>query len=120
MKKHVLIYDDEEEILFLCKAILSRHDFVVETFSKCENIFSEIDSFHPDLILMDLWIPEMGGEKAVEMIKQNDNTKEIPVLLFSANADIKEICNKVHANGYIEKPFNVSYFIETIKNQVVD
>ena len=115
MKKNILIYDDDEEILLLCKAILTKNGFVVDTLSICENVISDIQAFKPDVILMDLWIPVMGGEKAIEVIKNNEATKNIPVLIFSANADIKEIYKKVNAEGYIKKPFSISTFIETIK-----
>jgi DNA-binding response OmpR family regulator len=115
MKKNILIYDDDDEISLLCKAILTRSDFVVETLSICENVLSDIETFKPDLILMDLWIPLIGGEKAIEIIKNNEATKNIPVLIFSANADIKVICKKVNADGYVEKPFAISKFMETIK-----
>ncbi len=119
MKKNILIYDDDEEILLLCKAILSRYDYVVETLSKCENILTDIQTFNPHIILMDLWIPQIGGEKAIEIMKQNESTKQTPVLIFSANADIKDISKKVHADGYIEKPFTVSNFIETIQKHII-
>ncbi|MEO5946345.1 MAG: response regulator [Chitinophagaceae bacterium] len=115
MKKVILIYDDDEEILLLCRAILSKYDYAVETLSKCENIISDIESLQPDLILMDLWIPLIGGEKAIEIVKQNQSTKQTPVLLFSANADIKDISKKVKADGYVEKPFAIITFIETIQ-----
>jgi len=115
MKKNILIYDDDEEILLLCKAILAKFGFVVETLSRCENILNDIKSLQPDLILMDLWIPEIGGEKAIEIMKQNERTKQTPVLLFSANADIKDICKKVKADGYIEKPFTINTLIEIIQ-----
>ena len=71
---------------------------------------SDFDSIKPNLIIMDLWIPEIGGEKAVTMIKENSATRHIPVLLFSANAEIKEVCKKINADGYIEKPFNINTF----------
>ncbi|MEO7522772.1 MAG: response regulator [Ferruginibacter sp.] len=115
MKKNILIYDDDEEILLLCKAILTKHDFVTETLSICENVLGDIQTFKPDVILMDLWIPLMGGEKAIEIIKNNDATKNIPVLIFSANADIKDIFKKVNAEGYVAKPFTISKFVETVK-----
>ena len=118
MKKNILIYDDDEEILLLCKAILSKYDFVVKTLSKCENILTDIQTFNPHVILMDLWIPQMGGEKAIEIIKQNESTKQTPVLIFSANADIKDISKKVNADGYVEKPFTVSTFIKTIQKHL--
>ena len=115
MKKNILIYDDDEEILLLCKVILTKNGFVVETLSICENVLNDIQTFKPDVILMDLWIPLMGGEKAIGIIKNNEATKNIPILIFSANADIKDIFKKVNANGYIEKPFGISTFMETIK-----
>lgn len=118
MKKNILIYDDDNEILLLCKAILSKFGLAVETLSRCENILNDIKSIQPHLILMDLWIPEIGGEKAVTIAKQNEATKNIPVLIFSANTNIKEICRKVNADGYLEKPFNVSTLIETIQKHI--
>lgn len=120
MKKKILIYDDDQGILLLCKAILARFDFVVETLSRCDDVLNDIESFQPHLILMDLWIPEIGGEKAIETLKENDTTKNIPVLIFSANVDIKDICKKVNADGYVAKPFAVSTFIETIKQHLKD
>jgi two-component system cell cycle response regulator DivK len=116
MKKKILIYDDDAEILFLCKTILQKYDYTVETLSKCEDVINDINRLNPSFILMDLWIPEIGGEKAVRIIKENGQTKHIPVFLFSANTDIKEICKKVDANGYIEKPFDLKAFIGIIQS----
>ena len=75
MKKNILIYD--EEILLLCKAILSKFGFVVETLSRCENILNDIQSRQPHLILVDLRIPEIGGEKAIATVKENEATKNM-------------------------------------------
>lgn len=113
MKKKILIYDDDKEILILCKAILSKFSYQVETLSICENIISDIKMHNPDLILMDLWIPDIGGEKAITIAKSDDSIK-VPILIFSANADIKRICEKVHADGYVEKPFSVNSFVAII------
>ncbi len=120
MKNKILIYDDDQEILLLCKAILNKYDFEAGTLSRCDNIISDIKVEQPDLILMDLWIPEIGGEKAIDIVKQNPDTKNIPVLIFSANADLKEICSKVNADGYIEKPFTVDKFIKIIEQHTAD
>ena len=118
MKKNILTYDDDDEILLLCKAILLKYDYVVETLSMCQNIIADIQRFNPGVVLMDLWIPQIGGEKAIEILKQHESFQHIPVIIFSANADIKDICKKVNANGYIEKPFTVSTFIETIEKHI--
>ncbi len=115
MKKNILIYDDDEGILHLCRAILGKFGFEVRTLSTCENILNDVESIQPQLILMDLWIPEIGGEKAIEILKKNESTKQTPVLVFSANSDIKEISEKINANGYVEKPFTINTLIETIR-----
>ena len=118
MKKNILIYDDDLEILFLCKTILQHHNYEVETLSKCEDVHKDIERVKPDLILMDLWIPVMGGEKAVALVKENKATEHIPVLLFSANADIRDISEKVNASGFIEKPFDVKSFVSIVQDNV--
>ena len=116
--KCILIYEDDREILFLCKMLLERENYRVETLMKCENVIKDIDDIKPNLILMDLWIPEIGGEKAVFLIKENPDTRHIPVLLFSANAQIKEISEKPNADGYIEKPFDIHDFKEMIARHI--
>ena len=118
MNKNILIYDDDKEILFLCKTILQKYEYTVQTFSRCEDIINDVSRIQPDLILMDLWIPEIGGEAAVALAKGNEATQHIPILLFSANDDIKEIYKKVNADGYISKPFDVKSFIDIIQNSL--
>jgi len=118
MEKCILLYEDDQEIQGLCKRLLTKSGYRVEAMSACQNVINDIAAFQPDLILMDLWIPEIGGEKAVTLIKQNHDTKHIPVLLFSANAGIKEICERVSANGFIEKPFDLIAFKATIEKHI--
>ena len=118
MKKSILIYDDDEEILLLCKIILKKYGYEVHTLSHCDDVLADVIKLKPNLILMDLWIPEMGGEKAVKILKTHEDTKLIPIFLFSANADLKDICEKVNASGFISKPFDLKTFIEVIENNV--
>jgi DNA-binding NtrC family response regulator len=118
MKKNILIYDDDEEILLLCKIILKKYDYNVQTFSHCEDVLTDVIKLKPDFILMDLWIPELGGEKAVKILKENANTKIIPVFLFSANSDIEEICHRTQADGFIAKPFDLKALIAIIQNHI--
>ncbi len=117
--KCVLIYDDDVEILFLCKAILSKSNYRIETLSRCDNVIEDIARIKPDLILMDLWIPEIGGEKAIDIVKKNPETKHIPMLIFSANAEIEAISKRINANGFIEKPFDIIRFKEIIQQKML-
>lgn len=118
MKKCVLIYDDDQEILFLCKIILEKY-YRVETLFQCKDIIADIEQIKPDFILIDLWIPVLGGEKAITLIKNNSLTQLIPIFIFSANADIEKICERTKADGYISKPFDVATLIEIIGRHIL-
>ena len=118
MKKCILIYDDDKEILTLCKIILQKLNYSVEIRSECDNIIEDIKILNPDLILMDLWIPKCGGEKAITIMRENTVSKQIPVLLFSANDEIDKISKKTGANGYVQKPFDIVHFKKQIEKWI--
>lgn len=118
MQKCILIYDDDKEILMLCKMILQKQNYRVESRITCDNIVDDIKEVEPDVILMDLWIPKCGGEKAVNDIHENPASKNIPVLLFSANDEIEKISERAEANGYIKKPFDIATFKKTIERWI--
>ncbi len=118
MKKCILIFDDDQEILFACKIILERGNYLVETRTCCDNIVADIIQIKPDIILMDLWIPEIGGKNAINLMKNNKDSQYIPVILFSANAEIEEICYRTNANGFLRKPFEIAALLDIIETNI--
>lgn len=116
MQKLVLIYDDDAEILMVCKIILEQKNYLVQTRLFCDDIIKDIKDINPDVILMDLWIPTIGGEQAVNLIKTNAAYMHIPVILFSANAEIEIIEERAKANGVLRKPFDINTLLATIEN----
>ena len=118
MQKCILIYDDDTEILMLCRMILQKQNYRVETRTTCDDIIDDIKSIEPDVILMDLWIPKCGGEKAISIMRENAVSKQIPVLLFSANDEIDKISKKTGANGYVQKPFDIVHFKQEIEKWI--
>jgi CheY-like chemotaxis protein len=98
----------------VCKAILENENYRVETMSYCEKVIEDIESFKPDLILLDLWIPSIGGEKALQIIRGNPATTHIPTILFSANDEIEKIYKKLNADSFLRKPFEISDFKKII------
>jgi len=116
-KKRVLVCDDDSSILDACRLVLSMH-YHVETATTCENIVEEIRRINPGIILMDILIPG-GGEKAVKIIHQTEGIKEIPIILFSAVHNIKEINKRIKATAILEKPFDINTLFETIKDHIL-
>jgi DNA-binding NtrC family response regulator len=120
MKKRILIFDDDLEILLVCKVILEQQNYHVETRTRCDNIIEDISDAKPDMILMDLWIPEIGGENAINLMKNNKATQHIPVILFSANAEIGKICDRSNANGFLKKPFEIAALLHIIESNILE
>ena len=116
-KKCVFVCDDDSSILDACRLILSTH-YHVETATTCENIVEEIRRINPGIILMDVLIPG-GGEKAVNLIHQTEGIKQIPIILFSAVHNIKEINKRIKATAILEKPFDINTLFETIKDHIL-
>jgi len=119
MKKSILVYEDDRELSELCLTLLGGPNRHVEVLHNCDNIISDIEQFKPDLILMDLWIPLMGGEKATAVMKNNRDTKHIPIILFSANPAIEEICKRVKADGYLQKPFDIATLRRVVEENIL-
>lgn len=113
MKKKILICDDEEDILELCSHIL-RKEYEVGAVQNVTDIMALVEEHAPHLILLDLWMPQIGGEESVKLLKAHKKTKHIPVLLFSAHDDIENIVAQTGANGFLQKPFNSAELIAAI------
>ena len=117
-EKKILICDDDKDIADVTSIILEESGFKVKTLYSCETIFETIEIFTPDLILMDLRIPKKGGEAITRELKANDKTKNIPVLIFSANHKAVQIAENVGADGFIGKPFDIDVLVSIIKHHL--
>ena len=120
MKKCILILDDDLEILLICKIILEKLDYQVETRTRCDSIIKYINEVNPVMVLMDIWIPNMGGEKATKILKKNKATRNIPVILFSANSEIEEIYKRTNANGFLKKPFEIETLVKIVEANLLE
>jgi len=114
-KKTIWICDDDVDILEICSLILRKKNYEVKTLTNCESMFEKIDQSRPDAILLDLWIPEMGGEEATYRLKANERTRDIPVILFSAHNELEAITERTKADGFVKKPFEVDELIAVME-----
>lgn len=106
-QKTVLIFDDDINILEVCSIILEEKGYKVSVSESTVNILQKMELIKPDLILMDNWIPEVGGVKATQLIKAHPTFKHIPIIYVSANSDISDLAKEAGADTFLEKPFNI-------------
>lgn len=116
MSKRVMIFDDDLDILSICSYILEEQGWEVFTSTHCNNIIENVEKVRPQVILMDNWIPEIGGIVATQTLKKHPEFKHIPVIYFSANNDIESLAKQAGADTYLEKPFDLAELEEIINN----
>ena len=116
--KKVLVVDDDIDILTVVHLVLESHGLEVQSISKWQEIFSRIDTFTPDLILLDVSLGNQDGRNLCKQIKSNPSTKDIAIILFSANHDIMKTIPECLGNGFIAKPFDINDLIDNIDSQL--
>lgn len=122
MKKTVLIVEDNELNMKLFNDLLEAHGYqTVQTRSGVEAV--ELARKHmPDLILMDIQLPEVSGLEVTRWLKDDDALKHIPVIAITAFA-MKGDEEKIRQGGceaYLSKPISVVKFLETVRNYLTD
>ena len=111
----VLVVDDDLDILSLVKIILSMNNFQVEAVSRWEEINDRMDNFKPDLVLLDVSLGDADGRDICKEMRKAKETADIPVILFSANAEMGKYIDDCRAQAFISKPFELANLINTIK-----
>lgn len=120
MNKKILIIEDEEDIITILNFILVEAGYTVFADSSGKEIFNMISSFNPDLILLDLFLPEIDGREICKAIKADENTSHIPVIVISGAPDIYNTIMDACANDVVEKPFEVNVLLSRIERQLLD
>ena len=112
--KKVLVVDDDSDILMLVEMLLSMNNFKVEAISKWELIDDRIERFSPDIILLDVSLSGADGRDICKRLKSAEGTKQIPVVLFSAHADVANNFRECKAQAFVAKPFDITHLIEVL------
>lgn len=107
-RQKILIVDDNVDNLSLFKRILTIYNYDIDVASSGMEALNIIQSFHPDLILLDIVMPNMNGYEVLKKLKQKKSTCDIPVIFLTANNEADNIV-KGFEHGivdYIAKPFH--------------
>ncbi len=118
-KGRILICEDNEAIVQLTSFALQAEGYETDTAETTDQVLEKLNSSFPDLVLLDLNLPEKGGAFIIEHLRSKDETSHIPVLLFSAEEKLAEITKELHADGYVKKPFDVNELMLSIENAMV-
>ncbi len=119
-KYRILVVDDSAATRNLVKGMLIAIGHIPRLAENYVDALEEIDKHKPDLILLDIMMPEVSGFQLLERLKSDSSLAHIPVIMISALDDAETIvrCVKLGAADYLSKPFN-EYRLEEKINQAL-
>ena len=117
MAKHIVIIDDCRVTLAMLTDMLEDGGFRVSTAE--DSVYSNhliYTSSPPDLILLDVMLPFMAGDKKANLLKTRDKSRNIPILLISSKGEeeLLQLVARSGANGFLKKPFSADKLLNTV------
>lgn len=108
MEAKILVVEDERDIVELLKYNLKQEDFEVDTVRNGADALQRAVDYPPDLILLDLMLPEVDGLIVCRLLKNDPRTKKIPIIMLTAKTDESDRVTglELGADDYITKPFS--------------
>jgi DNA-binding response OmpR family regulator len=117
-RKKILLVDDSNTILMMEKFILKNGPYDLVTASNGEEAVSKASEHIPDLILLDVIMPKMGGFDACRLIRSNEATSAIPIIMVTTRGEAANV-EAGWANGctdYVTKPINTIELLAKVRN----
>lgn len=116
--KRILCIEDEQEMIDLIQLILTRRGFEVSGASGGKEGIQAVQSLRPDLVLLDLMMPDMDGWEVYQQMKADEATRGIPVIVVTAKSQNIDKVLGLHiakVDDYISKPFAPQELIDSVE-----
>ena len=122
MAHKILAVDDEKHIVRLVQINLQKEGYDVVTASTGREALEQVERENPDLVIMDVMMPEMGGFEALQIMKADEKTAQIPIIMLTAKAQDADVFQgwKSGADLYLTKPFNPQELLTFVKRILQD
>ncbi len=122
MAKRILIVDDEPDVVRYLSSVLESHDYEVATADNSADAMEAVRGHRPDLICLDIMMPEESGLSLYVKLRRQERTRRIPVIVVSgmvpeSEFDLYNYVNDTSISppeAYVEKPIDVSIFLDTV------
>ncbi|PLY11673.1 MAG: two-component system response regulator [Desulfuromonas sp.] len=116
-KKKILVVEDEESLLKLESILLTSKGYDVQGATNGQEALDLLPEVQPDLILLDIMLPNIDGFEVCRRIKEDPETRHIPVIMLTAKKSREDMAkgHEVGADWYITKPFKSANVVETIQ-----
>ncbi|MFC1577209.1 response regulator transcription factor [Candidatus Omnitrophota bacterium] len=115
--KKIVLIEDEGELVLLIRNHLEDRGFKVECFQSGKEGINAIKISMPDLVLLDLKLPDMSGKEIYTQLRLGEHTKDIPVIFVTASTLISDIENafRIGVDDYVCKPIELDVLLSKVK-----
>lgn len=113
--KRILVCDDDLDILDILDYALTDSGWEVVKSYTVDDIINKIEKARPSVIIMDNWIPGVGGIVATQAIKKHPVFSKIPVIYLTANNDIEKLASSAGADLALPKPFDLDVLTRLVE-----
>ena len=114
MGKRVLVVDDNQGMQELLQTLLELENYEAIIAQNGLVALEKLETVKPDLILLDLMMPEMDGFAFVEELQRRELHSHIPILVMTAGAHVKARTEQMGLHNYLEKPFDLFQFLDAL------
>jgi CheY-like chemotaxis protein len=117
--KKILIVDDNELIVEVMTYILVNKGYEVMALYNGDEVLNNVKTNHPDLVILDDNMPGMGGREICQLLKLNQSTQNLPVIMCSGSDDIEDSLQQ-HGppNDVLQKPFDIEDLVDKVAVQL--
>lgn len=118
MKKCIYVVEDNNSLREVIEFLLVEEQYEVKTCPTMKDFWQQMQNFLPDMVVLDVVLPDGSGIDICTQLKQSAKTHDIPVMMMSANNHLNKIKSKCDAEAYINKPFDINDFIKRVEKYV--
>jgi DNA-binding response OmpR family regulator len=115
MKKCIYVVEDNRSLREVIEFLLLEEEYQVKSCQNLKEFWLQMQNHLPDMVVLDVLLPDGNGMEICTKLKQNAKTHTIPVMMMSANNFLNKVKSKCHADAYINKPFDINDFIDRIE-----
>ena len=120
MKKSIYVVEDNACIREMIEFLLTEELYDVKTCPNTSEFWKQMAFHTPDMVVLDVMLPDGNGVEICAKLKQNIKTYNIPVMMMSAGNQLNQVKAKCAAQDFINKPFDINDFINRVDHYVHD
>jgi two-component system phosphate regulon response regulator PhoB len=115
MRKMVFVIEDDKDISELITILLEEEQYEVKTHPNATSFWESLKEEKPDVILLDVKLPDGNGLDICSQVKAKAETSQIPIIMMSAHLNLSGSMKNCHADAFIAKPFDIDNLIEKVQ-----